>query len=1043
MPPTSHRPARAWPVAATVALALVAAACGGPKRAAPAAAPSSSSAPAATSTTVPTDSTPYQWQVAGSPALDLGGGATSALSALVAPGDSGLWLVAGEMSSATPGATAGTAAGTPSASGSSGTAVGTGSASASGATRATVWTSADALHWTRTALPVPAGTTASWARAATNWGHREVVVGSVSSAGGTSAAVWVSNGPGQPFVAEPDSPVLQAAPPTGSTTTTATTTTPTTTPAGAGGAGNVAATTGPGAQVTTVPAATTTTLPGGSSASSPAGAVMDAVEAGALGLFAAGRSGGHAAMWYSADGKAWQALPGADKLMSHYRGATIGQIMSTTNGIFATASFDDANQLSSVLLYSSDGIHWSSTGGWFAGAGDHLVSSLVNIAETGSSQPASPAPSGIMAVGGARVGPGWQPASWISPNGFSWSQASYSFPLDNQPPGGPGALAYAATGADGRLYAAGGSPGHQRVWESADGLAWSPVAMPSQLAKAAGWHLGLAAADSRHLVLADNLPGQPYVLVDVGGHWSQPNLSGVFGHPVATASPQLVDVTGALTMVVTTSEPGLAIGSGRTEVVVLRSHNGRTWKRVSTDPALLRGVTVDALLAVPGGLVVTGSRQAPSGRGSDAFAALSPNDGTSWDSTLIGPSYLGGPGYSGPEPAPAAATTTVPAASTTAPGATTSAPGASTTAPGASATGSVKAGSGRVSSATSSSGTSSSGTGHVPATSAPATSAPATSAPATTVPATTVPAATTTTVPPGATPGAVTYLPPPLAATTAGRIGSAQYIVGHAGPFAVDWYSPDGSSWQAPTLLDPGPQVGTEDPIGSCSSGTEVVVVGSATTTARGEQPAAWSSRDGSAWVQATFSPTPPGGSSTAVYGCLSTGNGFLAYGESNGRYEPEQPVLWTSQDGISWQQAGTTFYGAPAQGPLATSSKSSSNTVGVPPTGPDIAPFADIAVVGTTTWVAVSGAGDAPAQAWPAAVAGTAGADFVPAGLWASVDAGDSWQQLQTALPAFSGDFYAQADAAAYVGEEPVVAGTVDGRLAVWVGTPAASPGA
>jgi hypothetical protein len=34
----------------------------------------------------------------------------------------------------------------------------------------------------------------------------------------------------------------------------------------------------------------------------------------------------------------------------------------------------------------------------------------------------------------------------------------------------------------------------------------------------------------------------------------------------------------------------------------------------------------------------------------------------------------------------------------------------------------------------------------------------------------------------------------------------------------------------------------------------------------------------------------------------------------------------------------------------------------------------------------------------------------------------------------------FAQAGVAAYVGQEPVVAGTVDGELAVWVGTPTAS---
>ncbi len=61
------------------------------------------------------------------------------------------------------------------------------------------------------------------------------------------------------------------------------------------------------------------------------------------------------------------------------------------------------------------------------------------------------------------------------------------------------------------------------------------------------------------------------------------------------------------------------------------------------------------------------------------------------------------------------------------------------------------------------------------------------------------------------------------------------------------------------------------------------------------------------------------------------------------------------------------------------------------------------------------------------------------PAGLWASGNAGNSWQQLHTTAPAFHATIYAQADEAAYVGQDPVVAGTVDGRLAIWLGTPAA----
>ena len=192
----------------------------------------------------------------------------------------------------------------------------------------------------------------------------------------------------------------------------------------------------------------------------------------------------------------------------------------------------------------------------------------------------------------------------------------------------------------------------------------------------------------------------------------------------------------------------------------------------------------------------------------------------------------------------------------------------------------------------------------------------------------------------------------------------------------------------------------------------------------RPRQPArAWVSTDGSSWTAATFTPTPPSGSSTTVEGCLPTGGGFLAYGESTGAGQVELPQLWTSSDGTLWQQQPATFTG-PSGGR---------------PSGPQSAPLDGIAT-GTTTWLGLSGDGDEPSQVWPAPVGGAAGAQFTPAGLWTSEDAGNTWQQLGTLTPAFTGMVYAQADAAAYVGQQPVVAGTVDGQLAVWVGTPTAS---
>ena len=138
---------------------------------------------------------------------------------------------------------------------------------------------------------------------------------------------------------------------------------------------------------------------------------------------------------------------------------------------------------------------------------------------------------------------------------------------------------------------------------------------------------------------------------------------------------------------------------------------------------------------------------------------------------------------------------------------------------------------------------------------------------------------------------------------------------------------------------------------------------------------------------------------------------------------------------GVMEQARG--FAGAPV--PSATGSTPEAQHANPPPPhGPAIAPLQDIAL-GTTTWLGVSGAGDAPQQAWPAPIGGTAGAGLVPVGLWSSTDAGNDWQQLATDLPVFASNYYAQATGAAYVGREPVVVGTVDGRLMVWVGAPAA----
>ncbi len=510
-------------------------------------------------------------------------------------------------------------------------------------------------------------------------------------------------------------------------------------------------------------------------------------------------------------------------------------------------------------------------------------------------------------------------------------------------------------------------------------MAWTGAPLPAAATDDTAWHLGLVASSGTTAVLADNIAGQPYVLVRHSGTWYQPSQEGGFGYPLATATPtSLVSDNGTLVMSVELAQPGARLGEGTSSVTVLVTSNGRSWRTASKNA--FDDSTVNQLLPVPTGLLAVGAAPLPvhatgSASWTGAFASLSPNEGVTWPNEPISPETLGGPGSA----------TSAQAASDA--GVADASVGGGNGSGGSGTTGlagaQVEAGAGTRGGAGAGAGTPGSGGG-------------------------------------SATSPSVNE---PLAATAAGRLGDSEYVVGQAGPQAVGWFSPDGNAWEAPQPLDTSPQLGTEQPRATCWTGNSAVVVGSVTTTGPGSLPAAWVSSDGSSWTSSTFDPASPAGSSSTVDGCLSTGNSFIAYGGSTGSGVAEQPVVWTSSDGTVWQQSKASFTGADGNAPV----------------GPEVAPLDGIAL-GTTTWLGLSGSDDSPSEQWPAPVGGAAGEEFTPAGLWSSVDAGGSWQQIDTAVPAFNGELYSQADVAAYVGEQPVVAGTVDGQLAIWIGTPVAT---
>ena len=87
----------------------------------------SATAPSVTQPTQPSSSAPYGWQRDTGLSLELGGGTSSTLATVVAPAASGKWLIAGTQFST------------------------------SGPSVATVWTSSNAMSWTKAALPTPTG----------------------------------------------------------------------------------------------------------------------------------------------------------------------------------------------------------------------------------------------------------------------------------------------------------------------------------------------------------------------------------------------------------------------------------------------------------------------------------------------------------------------------------------------------------------------------------------------------------------------------------------------------------------------------------------------------------------------------------------------------------------------------------------------------------------------------------------------------------------------------------------------------------------------
>ena len=863
--------------------ALMAASCSSPHR--HRAGGATTTFPPSTTTTQPPPQyapSPYSWERAASPALQIGGGASATLSAALAPQLTGPWQVFGSRDGP------------------------------SGSPVATYWSSPDALTWAAAPIDPTAGP--SQATAAARFRNMTVVVGSTGDAVGQQAAVWASSATGAPYSAE--------------------------------------------------------TVPAGNGPS-----VMKLVAAGPLGMFATGTVNGRFAMWSSTNGRQWSELPGAEKVIGSNAGARINALVANGADVYAAGSIQPGATPQAALWSSSDGLDWHLVGSAtssFSGPGGMSIYSL------------APLGAGLVAVGAIQQSGGWVPASWISPDGQSWSLPSVDFP-SVPAPAGPAASFGASGGTAARsvaaiptlggandLVATGGGPYGQAAWESVDGLHWTSLSMPAGPAAATSWRAEVTAATTDRAVVLDAEPGQPYMLTDqasvasglspstatppaVTGKWSQPSADPrVFG----PAQPDAVPVsllhlgTGRLQLTVDLVRRPQAIGPAQVTTIALTSSDGSTWA------------------AAPGGTVPSGSP--PSVPTPDALTARLP---TGWTALSSAPAAAVGTWVSSTGAAWAkAGAITVPVAPS-GPGSTTSSSGPTSPSPAASlALNGIC-------------------TARLPSPTASNGSSPTTAAPATTPPYRYQVESV----------GAITSVTPSGPSST-GTVSGPTVTRS-----AAAWYSGTGLTWRSAPVNAPPPLGGTVSMSGCEQVGSSLVAYGLATTSSGAPQPALWRSGDGTTWARSSVSGLAAGGPAPLL-SLAADGDYWLAAANPDPTANPIQPG------------------GAGSRGPAAGAG-----------TDAGVGPSSSLEDGRQAVWLSSDGG-----SAWQILDTSTApwlGSQQSSVDLTGFV----SGSAVHAATPpggapstTTSGANGGAGGTAAQTLPTPVVTGVVDGQLVVWIGTPA-----
>jgi hypothetical protein len=352
------------------------------------------------------------------------------------------------------------------------------------------------------------------------------------------------------------------------------------------------------------------------------------VAQGALGLFAVGTVDGKLAFWSSTNGVQWTESAQAERVIGASQTSRVNSLLAEGDIVYAAGTTSAGASTEAALWSSGDGINWhqvTSAPTSFTGSGSRAIEAL------------APLGTGLVAVGAVSRGGRWFPASWISPNGASWSQPSEAFAAGTRPLEAPlsgdamirDVSAITTLSGPNELVAVGGSATQQRVWTSSDGSHWTALALPPGAAASTAWQASLVASSIGTTVVVDGVIGQPHVLTSSPVGWKEPSTDpATFGSVQPQPVPVALSENGTgLVLEVQVTTPTQTIKGSSSAVRFFTSSDGRSWTaghtaQLSDRPAALPAGAVTATRFRSGWVAV--------GRGPSGAASWTSTNGISW-----------------------------------------------------------------------------------------------------------------------------------------------------------------------------------------------------------------------------------------------------------------------------------------------------------------------------------------------------------------------------------------------------------------------------